>query len=511
MTDDPRPDDTSTESTAVVESSPPEEEGGAPAREKLVQTVELQDIGPCKKHIKVTIDRASIDKRLDAKYKEIIPESNVAGFRPGKAPRALVVRRYAKEVTDQVKAELLLESLEQLAEDHDVAPLAAPNIDPFRIELPKTGPLIYEFDVEVRPQFDLPDYKGLKLKRPVRTFTDDDIIAEERRLLAPLGQVQPKPEGDAQLGDVLVASVTNKDGDRVLGTIPETTIRIEERLAFKDGVAPKFLEQVRGVNAGQSREVDVELSDATADASLRGKTVKAVFDVKEVKKVVPPELTPELFKENFGVSSREQLLELIRVVLQRRLEYYQRQSARQQILQQLAGSTDWNLPEDLLRRQARQALQRRAMEMQSQGISDEEIQSRIRMMQQDVLQSTALALKESFVLHKIAEVEKIDVSDEDLNDEIERLAEQNNESPRRLRARLEREQLMDALASDLIERRVLELILASADYEDVTTDADATEAPVATVEEQAVPGEMQDPTAPPPEAPTATESSEPNS
>src|SRR5262249_19855375 len=221
----------------------------------------------------------------------IVPESNVAGFRPGKAPRALVVRRYAKEVTDQVKAEVLLESLEQPAEENDVAPLSAPNIDPFKIELPKTGPLVYEFDVEVRPQFDLPDYKGLKLKKPVRTFSDADIAEEERRLVAPLGQLQPKPEGDAQLGDVLVAAVTNKDGDRVLGTIPETTIRVEERLAFKDGVAPKFLEQVKGVGAGQTREVDVQLSDATADAALRGKTVKAVFDVKEVKKVVPPEMT----------------------------------------------------------------------------------------------------------------------------------------------------------------------------------------------------------------------------
>jgi trigger factor len=502
MPDDPRPDEPATESTAVADSPAAEEtEGGTPPREKLVQAVELNDIGPCKKHIKVTIDRGSIDKRLDAKYKEIVPDSNVAGFRPGKAPRALVVRRYAKEVTDQVKAELLLESLEQLAEEHDVAPLAAPNIDPLKIELPKTGPMVYEFDVEVRPQFDLPNYKGLKLKKPVRTFSEDDILSEERRLVAPLGQVQPKPDGDAQLGDVLVATVTNMDGDRVIGTIPETTIRVEERLAFKDGIAPKFLEQVKGAKAGQTREVDVELSDATADEGLRGKSVKAVFEIQEVKQVVPPEMTPEFFKENFGVTSREQLHELIRVVLNRRLEYLQRQSARQQILQQLAGSTEWNLPEDLLRRQARQALNRRIMEMQSQGISDEEINQRVRVMQQDVLQSTALALKEHFVLQKIAEAEKIDVSEEDINDEIERLAEQNNESPRRLRARLERDQLMDALAADVIERRVLDLILEAAEYEEVSATGQPEDAPVSTVEEQAVPGTMADPTAPPPEPP----------
>src|SRR5438128_574324 len=82
---------------------------------------------------------------------------------------------------DQVKNELLFASLEQLAEEHDLAPLSPPNVDPFKIELPKAGPFTYEFDVEVRPEFDLPNYKGLKLKRPVRMFTDEDVAREENR------------------------------------------------------------------------------------------------------------------------------------------------------------------------------------------------------------------------------------------------------------------------------------------------------------------------------------------
>src|SRR5262249_21257082 len=143
---------------------------------------------PCKKHIKVTIERADIDKKLDEKYSELVFESNVAGFRPGKAPRAIIMRRFQKDVTNQVRAQLLLQSLEQLADDHDVAPLSAPDIAPTAIDIPKEGPLVYEFDVEVRPEFDLPNYKGLKLRRPVKTFTDEDVLQEERRILAPYGQ-----------------------------------------------------------------------------------------------------------------------------------------------------------------------------------------------------------------------------------------------------------------------------------------------------------------------------------
>jgi trigger factor len=494
MTDETRPDDAGSTATA------PEAATEAPATEdapkKLRQEVEIKDIGPCKKHIKVTVDRADIDDRFGDKFSELMGEAAVPGFRPGKAPRKLIERRYHNEVGDQVKSEVLLASLEQLAEEHDIAPLSAPNIDPAKIDLPKQGPMVYEFDVEVRPQFDLPNYKGLRLKRPIHTFTDEEVVGEERRLLAPYGQVVPKPEGSADLGDVLVADVVTRDGDRVLSTLTEQQFRIDKQLAFKDGIAAKFADQVKGANAGDKRVVDIALSSAVADANLRGKTVQATFDIKDVKTLRLPELTHE-FLHTFGVHTPEQLRELLGVLLHRRLEYQQRQSAREQVLQQIAVAGQWELPEDLLVRQARKAMARRVMEMRSDGISDEEIASRQRVLQQDVMRSTALALKEHFVLQKIAEVEKIDVSDEDLDAEIERIAARDDESPRRVRARLEREDLLDALAAEMIERKALDLVLDSATYEDVPLTSEDEEA-VSTVEAQAVPGEMKEPGAEPP-------------
>src|SRR5262249_29609498 len=120
--------------------------------------------------------------------------------------------------------------------------------------------------------------------------------------------------------------------------------------------------------------------------------------------------------------------------------------------------------------------------------------------------STEATLKEHFVLQKIAEVEKIEVTDDDINDEIERMAQQNQESPRRIRARLEKDDLIDALAAEMIERKALDLILDSAVYEDVPlAGEEAQPASMATVEVQTVPGEMHDPSAePPPAQPEAT-------
>src|SRR4051812_27069966 len=124
MTDDTRTDAAEGTATEPAEGKEPE---------KLAQQVELKDIGPCKKHIKVTIERDAIDQRFNAKFSELVTDAPVAGFRPGKAPRKIIERRFHKDVSDQVKAELMLASLEQLADDYDIAPLSPPDIDPASI------------------------------------------------------------------------------------------------------------------------------------------------------------------------------------------------------------------------------------------------------------------------------------------------------------------------------------------------------------------------------------------
>jgi trigger factor len=474
---------------------------------KLRQEVEIKDTGPCKKHIKVTVNREDIDTRLDEKYSELVTghRSFVQGFRPGKAPRKLVERFYREEIHNQVRGEVLMASLEQLAEEQDIAPLAPPDLDPARIVIPKEGPLVYEFEVEVRPQFQLPNYKGLKLKRPVQTFTDADVAKEKRRLLEPYGQVVPKPGNPpkAEIGDLITCDITTRLGDKDLNQVKEVRVKVDPRLALKDGVAENFGKQVAGAKPGDTRTVDIQLSDAVANPALRGQTIKATFVVNDVKTVRLPEMTDDLF-QHFGVSTEEQFNELLRVVLNRRLEFQQRQSARQQVINLVAEQALAELPQELLVRQARRAMQRKAVEMQSAGLSDEEINSRLRMMQQDIVRSTAVALKEHFVLQKIAEDEKLEVDDDDIDMEIDRIAARTDESPRKVRAKLEREDMLESLAAELLESKALDLILESAEYEDVPLTSAEDEAPVATAEAQAVPGEMKDPTEAP--EPTAGES-----
>jgi trigger factor len=244
-----------------------------------------------------------------------------------------------------------------------------------------------------------------------------------------------------------------------------------------------------GAKVGDTRAVDITLSQEIANPALRGTKVQAVFTVKDVKTVKSPELTPEVLGY-FGVKTEDQFNELIRVRLERQLEYTQRQTARKQVLELLAGAAKWDLPQDLLRRQARKTLARRVMEMRNSGMSEEQIAGRQRVLEMDSLRSTAAALKEHFVLQKIAETEKLEIEDADIEAEIEAVAERAGESYRKVRARMEKEDLIEALATELLERKALDLVLGSAAYDDYELNpAEDREGEVATVSQQAMPEE----------------------
>lgn len=485
MADDVTPETPEIESADAATATA---EADAPV--KLKQAVEIRDAGPCRKHIKVTVAREQIDERFDEKFTELVrsDQPQVRGFRPGKAPRKLIERQYQGSVSEEVKTQVLMASLEQLADEQQISPLSPPDLDPNAIVIPKEGPFVYEFEIEVRPEFDLPDYKGLKLRRPTHAFTDAEVQAEKRRLLEPYGQLVPKEPAVVALNDFVTVDVAISVNGKEINKLAEKRIKVEQQLALSDGVAEDFGAKMVGAKPGDVRQVDIVLSQEIGAEQLRGRTVQAAFTVQDVKTVRSPELTPQLLEDVFAVSTPEALDEFVKTVLDRRLEYTQRQVARQQVLEQIGAAATWDLPQDMLRRQARKTLQRRVMEMKNAGMSDTQIQGRRRLLEQDVLKSTAAALKEHFVLQKVAEVEKIEIEDDDLDAEIDRIAEQAGESFRKVKARMEKEDLMEALATDLLERKALDLILAGATYEDYEWKAEERgEDQVATVEAGAVP------------------------
>jgi trigger factor len=162
--------------------------------------------------------------------------------------------------------------------------------------------------------------------------------------------------------------------------------------------------------------------------------------------------------------------------LKRKLEYYQQKRARQQVTALLTESASWDLPPDLLRRQSRRELDRAVLELRRAGFSDAEIRAHENELRQNSAVSTARALKEHFILERIAEDEKIDAEEADYDAEIQLIAMQSEESPRRIRSRIEKGGLMDALHNQIVERKVIAKVLEHATFKDVAFEPEKVEA-----------------------------------
>jgi trigger factor len=459
--------------------------------EQLHLDVSIEKRGACQRHITVVVPREDIDRYFEREFSDLVGSAQVPGFRPGRAPRKLIEHRFKKDVSERVKGNLLMDGIAQVSQQEELSPISEPDLKLDAVELPEAGPMTFEFDLEVRPEFDLPHWKGLKIDKPVRSFTAADIDNALQNVLSRRGQLIPL-EGPASAGDYISTKLTFKDGERVLSHSDEELIRIRSVLSFRDGKIEGFDKLMEGVRAGETRTAQAMLTEGAPLEELRGKTITAVFEVQEVKRLELPEMTAELLQEIGGFESVAELRDAVKESLEKRLEYQQHQSAREQITGKLTVGADWDLPPDLLRRQGRREMQRALMELQRSGFSDEEIKSRENELRQNILGNTARALKEHFIFERIAEEEKIEPVEGDYDTEIALIAQQSEQTPRRVRARLEKEGAMDVLRNQIIERKVIDLILSHAEFNEVPYTpegivAEAIDQGVGGAEESAIP------------------------
>lgn len=452
-------------SEPILDSDPAVAEKQEEKPQRLELQVNVENRSTCQRHVTVTIPREDINRYFDKEFSELMPKAHVPGFRPGRAPRKLVEARFRKDIAEKVKSELLMNSLAQVNEEQKLSAISEPDFDFEAVELPAEGGLTFEFDLEVRPEFELPKWRGLTIERPVREFNDADVDHALEGILARRGRLTPH-DGPAEPGDYVTTNLTFKHGDQVLASANEEVIRIRPALSFRDGRIEHFDRLMAGVRGGQTRQGEAQLSEDAPNVELRGQKVQAVFEVLEVKKLEVPELTPELLDELGGFRDEAELRDAIRDQLGRQLQYEQHRRAREQITKALTVAADWELPPGLLQRQSHRELQRTVMELQRSGFSDEEIRSHENAMRQNSAASTARALKEHFILERIAEEQEIDVVAADYDSEIQLLAAQSGESARRVRARLEKSGSMDVLRNQIVERKVIELILANASFKE---------------------------------------------
>ena len=228
--------------------------------------------------------------------------------------------RFRKDVADQVKGSLLMDSLGQVSEDHGLSPISEPDLDPTAIVVPDEGPMTFEFNIEVRPEFDLPQWKGLKIERPTKEFTKADINAHLKDLLTEHGRLVPTDDAAAK-GDFVTVDVTFSHNGVQISKLDEQTIRIRPVLSFKDGKIEGFDKLMAGPRPATRGPVR-HSSRKDAKRSAAGQKVSVEFAVKEVKKLEMPELTPAFLDEIGGFNSEDELRDALRESLERRFNVF---------------------------------------------------------------------------------------------------------------------------------------------------------------------------------------------
>ncbi len=452
--------DTETTSDATAAEQKPE-------KPKLALDVKIAKPSACERHVTVTIGREDVDRYVKEQFNEIAPKAELPGFRAGRAPRKLVERQFKSSVHEQVKGKLLMDSLSQISDEHEFSAISEPDFDFEAVKIPEDGPLVFEFDIEVRPEFDMPLWKGLHLKRPVYEHSEEDVDSHLQKLLARYGNFV-ELDGPVESGDgaILKLNMTFLDGETVVSSRQDEMVAVRPILSFNDAKLEGFDKLVVGKKVGDVFEAKLTISDDSDNEALRGKEMTASIELLEIRQLKLPDLDDGFLDRIGGFKDEAELRAEVRKELDRQLKYQQQKQVREQITGLLTVAATWDLPPELLRRQSKRELDRAIMELQSSGFDNTAINAHANELRRNARSYTARALKEHFILERIAEDEKIDAEPGDYDKEIDLIAEQMDESPRRVRARLEKKGQIDSLRNQIVERKVIELITSTATFED---------------------------------------------
>jgi len=435
-------------------------------KQRLSLEVKIDSPSACERHVTVTVAQEDVARYLKEAFNELSPKAELPGFRPGRAPRKLVESRFKDQIADQVKGKILMDSLSQLSDDHQFTAISEPDFNMDSVQLPDDGPMVFEFDIEVRPEFDLPQWKGLTLERPDHKYSDKDVDKRLQQLLGRYGALEAH-EGPIEAGHFVTVTLKASHEGKQISQLTEETIEVKSTLSLTDARLEGFDKLLIGKQAGDVVNTKLTMSPESENEEYRGKELDLSMEIVTVEHKKLPELTREFLERIGGFADEAELHAEVRKEMERQLKFFQQKRSRQQITAQLTVTATWDLPQDLLRRQARRELDRALMELQSSGFSNDQIRTYMNELHQNAMASTSRALKEHFILERIAEDEKIEAEPGDYDTEIDLIADQTDETPRRVRARLEKKGLMDTLRNQIVERKVIELIEKHAEFRDV--------------------------------------------
>ncbi len=457
---------------------PVEQEAAEEKAPALKYTATIEQAGPCKKKVSIEIPEEEIKNATDKQYGDLRKEAQVPGFRKGRAPRRLLEKRFGKETSEQVKLKLLVEASDIAVKDNKLDVLGEPNIEHEKIELPATGPLKFDFEVEVSPEIDLPPLEGIPVTKTKLEVTDQLVDKEIVRLRKWAGLWTPREGGVVELDDQIIADVILKpvpsaaEGAEGVDSASSPQVEEEQKLdnieiyVRKNGFVgaipvEKLDELLAGTKTGGVKETSVEVPKTYYREEFRGKKVDIRITVKDIKWLKPAEMD-ENFLKRFEVKDEKELREKVRDELHKRVEQQIRADMSEQIYQYLLDNTNFELPLDIVAAHSTSLLRRQYINLAMRGLTRQQIEEQMEQLRASSEEQAKQQYKVFFIMDKIAKKLEVETNEEEVNGHIAQLAIKQGRRPEKMREEMERDGSLAQFKLQVQESKCISRLLASA-------------------------------------------------
>jgi len=385
--------------------------------------VTVENLAPCKKLLRVEVDAKAVDEAFDATTKEFQKQAALPGFRPGKAPRNLVLKKHELDIKNEAKRRLIGDAYRKALAEKKITTLGYPDIE--EIQFGRGQNLQFAATIETAPEFQLPEYKGLPVKRENKSVTDADV----ERALKILAQQHTKFETVARelrLGDIAVINYTGTcDGKPITDTARTAKGLTEQKNFWVDATPgsfiPGFADQLLGAKAGDKRMVNVDFPADFVTKELAGK--KGVFEVEAVEvkeKILPP--VDDALAKKYDAENLDKLRAGVRRDLENELKYSQGKAVRGQIIRALLDRVNFDLPETAVAHETRNVVYDLVRENSQRGVGRETIEKQKEEIYAAATRGAQERVKLAFLIQHIAEKENIKVSQEEVLQHAQALA-----------------------------------------------------------------------------------------
>ncbi len=416
----------------------------------------VEDISTVKKKIRIEVAREDLDREMNKAIDDVAKKAKIPGFRPGKAPRAIVERHYGEEVKSDVINKLITNSYLLAVRDHNLSPVEIPQIGD--ITMDKTTPLSFSATVEVRPAIELGAYDGIEVKEHRIEVSGDEVdqtVDRLREMYAQLEVVEGRPLEKNDTASIDFEG--SRDGKPIEGAKAS-----DYMLALgTNSLIPGFEDQLVGMNRGETREIKVTFPADYSNKTLAGKDAAFTVTLKEIKKKVLPEVNDEFAKDVGGNKSVDELKAGIKKDLEARKRDELVSAQREELLSKLVDAHSFDVPPGMAERELQSMARQQATRMARQGMDVKNF---------DIAafreKNTALAqkrVKGLLLLDTIAEKEKVEVSDQEVNSALAAMARTSGQTVDAIKKYYDSlDGGLENLRTSLVQEKTLSLLLSRA-------------------------------------------------